>query len=94
MIFPQGTVLGGPERPWQRGAARLALTTGAPLVPVAIVGAANGLRPGTWLPRPAHVRVVIGEPIHVEAGAVTIPAARELTARVRAAVESLAARPD
>ena len=52
VIFPQGTVLGGPDRPWQRGAARLALTTGAPLVPVAIVGAANGLRPGTWLPRP------------------------------------------
>ena len=69
VIFPQGTVLGGPERPWQRGAARLALTTGAPLVPVAIVGAANGLRPGTWLPRPAHVRVVIGEPIQVEPGA-------------------------
>ena len=94
VIFPQGTVLGGPERPWQRGAARLALTTGAPLVPVAIVGAANGLRPGTWLPRPAHVRVVIGEPIQVEPGQVTIPAARELTARLRAAVESLKASPD
>ena len=62
-IFPQGTTLGPTDRPWQRGAARLALTTGAPLVPVAIVGAAAGLRPGTWLPRLTRVRVVIGEPI-------------------------------
>ena len=90
VFFPQGTVLGSPDRPWQRGAARIALTTGAPLVPVAIVGAADGLRPGTWLPRRAHVRVVIGEPIRVPPSPVTIPAARELTDRVRAAVERLA----
>ena len=90
VFFPQGTVLGSPDRPWQRGAARIALTTGAPLVPVAIVGAADGLRPGTWLPRRAHVRVVIGEPIRVPPSPVTIPAARELTEQVRAAVERLA----
>ena len=83
-------MLGPVDRPWQRGAARLALTTGAPLVPVAIVGAADGLRPGTRLPRRAHVRVVIGEPIRVPPSPVTIPAARELTARVRDAVERLA----
>ncbi len=90
VFFPQGTVLGSPDRPWQRGAARIALATGAPLVPVAIVGAAAGLRPGTWLPRRAHVRVVIGEPIRVPPSPVTIPAARELTEQVRAAVERLA----
>ena len=90
VFFPQGTVLGSPDRPWQRGAARIALTTGAPLVPVAIVGAADGLRPGTWLPRRARVRVVIGEPIRVPPSPVTIPAARELTEQVRAAVECLA----
>ena len=90
VFFPQGTVLGSPDRPWQRGAARIALTTGAPLVPVAIVGAADGLRPGTWLPRRAYVRVVIGAPIRVPPSPVTIPAARELTAEVRAAVERLA----
>jgi 1-acyl-sn-glycerol-3-phosphate acyltransferase len=89
-IFPQGTTLGGADRPWQRGAARLALTTGAPLVPVAIVGAADGLRPGTVLPRLARVRVVVGEPIRVEPGQPTIPATRELTTRLREAVEALA----
>lgn len=89
-IFPQGTTLGPADRPWQRGAARLALTTGAPLVPVAIIGAADGLRPGTWLPRLARVRVVVGEPIRVEPGQPTIPATRELTTRLRDAVEELA----
>lgn len=91
-IFPQGTTLGPPDRPWQRGAARLALLTGSPLVPVAIVGARAGLRPGTRFPRPARVRVVIGEPIAVTPAAPTIPATRALTAQLKAAVEQLGAR--
>jgi 1-acyl-sn-glycerol-3-phosphate acyltransferase len=88
-IFPQGTVLGPPNRPWQRGAARLALTTGAPLLPVAIIGADAVLRPGTRLPRRARVRVVIGSPIVVERTSPTIPATRELTERLREAVAAL-----
>lgn len=88
-MFPQGTVLGDANRPWQRGAARLALTTGAPLVPVAILGAGDALRPGTKLPRRARVRVRIGEPIRVEQVSPTIPVTRELTDRVRAAVGAL-----
>ncbi len=91
-IFPQGTVLGERDRPWQRGAARLALTTGTPIVPVAILGAADALRPGTRLPRLARVSVLVGEAIPVEPLAPTIPATRELTARVRGAVEALTAR--
>jgi 1-acyl-sn-glycerol-3-phosphate acyltransferase len=90
-IFPQGTVLGASDRPWQRGAARLALVTGAPIVPVAIVGADAVLRPGTRLLRRARVTVVIGSPIVVERTDPTIPATRELTDRLRAAVEELRA---
>ena len=37
-IFPEGSVRGGT---WTRGAARLALATGVPLVPVRIVGTAR-----------------------------------------------------
>ena len=88
-IFPQGTTLGPPDRPWQRGAARLALTTGAPLLPVAIIGADAVLRPGTRLPRRARVKVVIGSPIVVERMSPTIPATRELTERLREAVAAL-----
>jgi 1-acyl-sn-glycerol-3-phosphate acyltransferase len=92
VIFPQGTVLGDVDRPWQRGAARLALTTGAPLLPVAILGAADALRPGTRLPRLSRVRVLVGEPIVVAPAPPRIPAGRELTARVRDAVAALGGR--
>ncbi len=88
-IFPQGTVLGPADRPWQRGAARLALTTGAPIVPVAIVGAADVLRPRTRVPRLARVRVVIGSPIVVARTTPTIPASRALTERIRDSVSAL-----
>src|SRR3954453_10134389 len=37
-IFPQGTSKQRVERRWQRGAARLALVTGAPIVPVRMTG--------------------------------------------------------
>lgn len=88
-LFPQGTVLGAGDRAWHRGAARLALATGAPIVPVRIVGADRALPPGTRLPRRARVRVVVGAPIVVEPGQPTIAAARDLTARARAAIAAL-----
>ncbi|TKB61397.1 MAG: 1-acyl-sn-glycerol-3-phosphate acyltransferase [Nitrospira sp.] len=40
-IFPQGAIYG--DRVWHRGAARLALVTGAPLVPVRLIGTARAL---------------------------------------------------
>jgi hypothetical protein len=36
------------------------------------------------------VRVLVGEPILVERGSITIAAARELTARMRDAIDTLA----
>ena len=73
-LFPQGTVQGGA---WTRGAARLALATGVPLVPVRIVGTARALSRGrVGFPR---IRIVVGEPIPVERAKPTVAAARELT---------------
>lgn len=83
-IFPEGTVQGGT---WTRGAARLALATGAPLVPVRIVGTARALSRGRiGLPR---IRVVVGEPISVEQAPPTVAAARDLTRLLQERVESL-----
>lgn len=83
-IFPQGTVKGGA---WTRGAARLALTTGVPLVPVRIVGTARALSRGRiGLPR---IRIVVGEPIAVESARPTVAEARELTRALETAVEGL-----
>ncbi len=88
-IFPQGTVLGAGDRPWLRGAARLALETGAPVVPVHLDGTARALPPGSRRPRRARLRAVIGEPLTVAREPVTIASARELTARIRGSVEAL-----
>jgi len=73
-IFPQGTSKQLERRPYHRGAARLALATGAPIVPVRLVGTRGLPRPG----RPP-AQVIVGEPIPVEAAKPTLVAAKELT---------------
>jgi 1-acyl-sn-glycerol-3-phosphate acyltransferase len=77
-MFPEGTRIRDPEGlgPPRRGAARLALEAGAPLVPAAITGTeALFLGP---LPRPRRVQVAFGEPIEVHELEVTPETAAEL----------------
>jgi glycerol-3-phosphate dehydrogenase (NAD(P)+) len=63
LIFPEGTrtrpgSLGKPKR----GVGRLALETGAPVVPVAVIGTED-VRNG-WRIRPRKVRIRAGRPLH------------------------------
>jgi 1-acyl-sn-glycerol-3-phosphate acyltransferase len=82
LVTPGGRREAQPRRDFYRlrwqgrhGFARLALRTGAPIVPLAVVGGAEaypGLRAGRlsfwWpLPLPARLDVAVGEPIPVEA---------------------------
>lgn len=84
-IFPQGVVRDSTG--WHRGAAKLALLSGAPLVPVLIDGTARAASRGRFgFPR---IRVVVGEAIPVERAKPTVAAAKELTEQLRAAVEAL-----
>jgi 1-acyl-sn-glycerol-3-phosphate acyltransferase len=86
VIFPQGAVRG--DRVWHRGAARMALVTGAPLVPVRLIDTARALAYGRiGFPK---LRVIVGEPIKVARAPEDPVAAAELTERLRVAVESLA----
>jgi 1-acyl-sn-glycerol-3-phosphate acyltransferase len=80
-IFPQGTSKQLPERPFHRGAARLALATGAQIVPVRLVGTRGFLRPGR-----RATEVHVGEPIVVQQAKPTVAAARALTAQVEQAL--------
>lgn len=69
LIFPEGTRVrpGGLGRP-KRGVGRLALETGAPVIPVAVIGT-EAVRRG-WCVRPHKVRIRCGRPLrfpHVEA---------------------------
>ena len=61
-IFPEGTrVRRGPLRAPRRGVGRLALETGAPVVPVAVIGT-DRVRRGLLI-RPCRVRVRAGRPL-------------------------------
>jgi 1-acyl-sn-glycerol-3-phosphate acyltransferase len=87
-MFPQGTCLPYRNRPWMRGAARLALSTGTTIVPVCIVGSERALRPAKFKIGLPRIRVLIGEPIQVPQMRPTVAAAKELTARVEQAIEA------
>ena len=84
-IFPEGVVRDAPG--WHRGAAKLAMQAGVPLVPVLIDGSGKALSRGRiGLPR---IRVVVGTAIQVEQQKPTIAAAKALTQRLQAAVDAL-----
>ena len=86
-IFPQGTSKQLERRPFHRGAARLALATGTPVVPVGIVDNEYiHRRGGIRFPR---VRISVGEAIAVGEGKPTIKAARELTDRIEREIVEL-----
>lgn len=87
-VFPQGTCLPYRERRWRRGAARLALEAGCPLIPVALVHTERALRPGKPKLGLPQVRVIVGEPLLPE-GPATLEAADVLTARLEAAISEL-----
>lgn len=97
-LFPEGTRVRGPEALGEprRGAARLAIEAGAPIVPAAITGTDH-----LWLgpiPRPRRVRVAFGEAISVSELASTPEAAgrlveRELWPEVESQFRGLLSRP-
>jgi len=62
VIFPEGTRIrpGGLGQP-KRGVGRLALETGAPVLPVAVIGT-EAIRKG-WRIRPHKVRIRVGSPL-------------------------------
>ncbi len=84
-IFPEGGVMR--EGPWLRGAARMALAAGVPLLPVRLLGTRSALGGGRFgFPR---LVALIGEPIPVEREEPTGELARALTDHLQAAVEAL-----
>jgi 1-acyl-sn-glycerol-3-phosphate acyltransferase len=90
-IFPQGTCLPYRSRPFKRGAARLALAAGAPIVPVALVHTERALRPGKVRVGFPRVPILIGEPIPVERRESTPDDEVALTTQLEQAVQELRA---
>jgi 1-acyl-sn-glycerol-3-phosphate acyltransferase len=78
VIFPEGTrVRTGPLGKPRRGVGRLALQTGAPVVPVAVIGT-DAVRRG-WRIRPRRIRIRCGPPL-------TFPRVEEPSPKLASAV--------
>jgi glycerol-3-phosphate dehydrogenase (NAD(P)+) len=74
LIFPEGTrTRPGPLGDPRRGVGRLALESGVPVIPVAIIGT-EAIRRG-WRVRPQRVRVRAGRPLQFPHVDVSTPAA-------------------
>jgi 1-acyl-sn-glycerol-3-phosphate acyltransferase len=64
LLFPEGTFAAATGlRPFRLGAFEAAVSTGAPVVPVALSGTRRALRAGERFPRPGRIHVWIGEPL-------------------------------
>lgn len=64
VIFPEGgRTRTGKVMPFKPGVIRLALDTGAIVVPVSIIGGYKAFGPHHWLPRPHKVKVIYHRPV-------------------------------
>jgi len=94
-MAPEGGVGDGSEvRPGKRGAARIALAAGVPVVPVGLWGTNErwGREGPSWqLTRPA-VSVVFGPPIQPEGDPRSVPDTQAMTDRIMAGIREAAGR--
>jgi len=67
-VFPEGTRGNGELDRFQRGAAYLAMVTGAPVVPLTFIGSREpGGHTNSLPPRRARIEIVVGHPVPVDA---------------------------
>jgi 1-acyl-sn-glycerol-3-phosphate acyltransferase len=92
LIFPEGTrSRAGNLLPFKKGGFIMAIKAQAPVVPVAIVGARNALRKGSFVINPVIVTVRIGTPIETQG--LTLDDRDKLIDVARARVEELLRAP-
>jgi 1-acyl-sn-glycerol-3-phosphate acyltransferase len=88
LIFPEGTrSRTGELLPFKKGGFIMAIKGQAPVVPVAITGAREAMRKGSYVIQPVTVNVRFGRP--VESEGITLDGRDRLTAAVRESIEEL-----
>jgi 1-acyl-sn-glycerol-3-phosphate acyltransferase len=88
LIFPEGTRSPtGRLLPFKKGGFIMAIKGGAPIVPVAITGARDAMRKGSFVIQPVTVYVRFGRP--VETAGMTLDDRDRLVSAVRGKVEAL-----
>ncbi|PWT93818.1 MAG: hypothetical protein C5B56_00115 [Proteobacteria bacterium] len=91
-VFPEGTFT--PEdgvRPFQLGAFKAAVDTGAPIIPVSLKGSRQVLRDGTVLPRFSRITITLSAPIYPQVISRETEAWHEMI-RLRDAIREVVAR--
>lgn len=89
MIFPEGgRTPDGTLQPFKLGAFRLAVTTGAAVLPVTISGGTESWPPGKTLPRPGRITITYHPAVTADPALDPKRAASDLAARTRAAIET------
>ncbi len=88
LIFPEGTrSVDGQLLPFKSGGFMLALRSGRPVVPLAVIGSNQACKPKSLLLNPRRIRVVLGQPIPTQG---LKPGDREqLSEQTRQAVQAL-----
>jgi 1-acyl-sn-glycerol-3-phosphate acyltransferase len=82
LVFPEGgRSMTGELQEFSDGAAYIAIKAGAPIVPLALKGTRDSLPMGSLVVRPAHVEMIVGEPIPT--AGLTQRDRASLTARIR-----------
>ncbi|OGW26394.1 MAG: acyl-phosphate glycerol 3-phosphate acyltransferase [Nitrospinae bacterium RIFCSPLOWO2_12_FULL_47_7] len=67
VIFPEGTrSLDGKIGPFKKGSQLLAIRSGAPMVPVAIIGTGNIIKKGSGRISPGPVRIILMPPVSAD----------------------------
>lgn len=88
LIFPEGTrSRTGDLLPFKKGGFIMAIKAQAPIVPIAISGARDAMRKGSFVIRPVTVTVRLGEP--VETAGTTLEDRDRVIQEVRSRVEAL-----
>ncbi|MFO7252827.1 MAG: lysophospholipid acyltransferase family protein [Actinomycetes bacterium] len=89
-IYPEGTRSpDGRLYKGKIGVAWLALTTGAPVLPVAMIGTDRVLPPGRAIPRLGRIGVRIGEPMYFTGDPDDARTRRDVTDQVMQAIQKL-----
>ena len=89
-LFPEGTRSAtGRLQELQRGVAMLALRSGAPVVPMVLLGAHEALAGGRKVPRRGPLTVRVGPPLWFDNDVVNSPAVTEASRRIHEAMASL-----
>jgi 1-acyl-sn-glycerol-3-phosphate acyltransferase len=90
LIFPEGTrSRTGALLPFKKGGFIMAISGQAPVVPVAILGARDAMRKGSYVIQPVTVTVRFGEP--VETAGLELGDRDRLASDVRSRIETLIA---